>query len=316
MATVMITGGTGLIGSALTKLLINNGYNVVILSRNPLKTAKEHDYEGKIGAFKSAGNVYYSRWDIDRQYIDPAALANTDHIIHLAGASVAEKRWTSSRKKEILESRTKSSALLVKALSELPHKVKDIVSASAIGWYGPDINRPFVESDPSAPGFLGETCKQWEDSISPVEALGIRLVKLRTGIVLSEKGGALKEFRKPMRFGVAAIMGSGDQVVSWVHIEDLCRLFLYAMEEKELSGVFNAVAPNPVTNRDLTKILSAHVTNGRAVSMHVPEFVLKLMLGEMSIEVLKSATVSAEKIQQAGFEFQFPTVAKAIADLY
>lgn len=316
MATVLITGGTGLIGSALTKLLINNGYNVVILSRNPLQTAKEHDYEGKIGAFRSAGNVYYSRWDIDRQYIDPAALANTDHIIHLAGASVAEKRWTSSRKKEILESRTKSSALLVKALNELPHKVKDVVSASAIGWYGPDKGNPFVETDPSAPGFLGDTCKQWEESISPVEEMGIRLVKLRMGIVLSEKGGALKEFRKPMRFGVAAIMGSGDQVVSWVHIEDLCRLFLYAMEEKEVSGVFNAVAPNPVTNRDLTKMLSAHISNNRAIPVHVPEFILKAMLGEMSIEVLKSATVSAQKIQDAGFEFLYPTLGKAISNLY
>ena len=316
MATVMITGGTGLVGSALSKLLINNGYNVIILSRNPLKTAKEHDYEGKMGAFKSVGNVYYSRWDLDRQYIDPAALSNTDHIIHLAGASVAEKRWTSSRKKEILESRTKSSVLLVKALKEHPHKVKDVISASAIGWYGPDKGKPFVETDPVYPGFLGDTCKKWEESISPVEELGIRLVKLRMGIVLSHKGGALKEFRKPMRFGVAAIMGSGDQVVSWIHIEDLCRLFLYAMEEKNVSGVYNAVAPNPVTNRDLTKMLSAHITKGRAIPVNVPEFVLKTMLGEMSIEVLKSATVSAEKIQQAGFEFLYPTLGKAINDLY
>ncbi|MEY3435993.1 MAG: TIGR01777 family oxidoreductase [Sphingobacteriales bacterium] len=316
MATVMITGGTGLIGSALSKLLINNGYDVIILSRNPLKTAKENDYEGRIGAFKSAGQVYYSRWDIDKQYIDPAALAKTDHIIHLAGAGVADKRWSASRKKEILDSRTKSSALLVKALRELPHKVKDIVSASAIGWYGPDRGRPFIETDPSYPGFLGDTCKQWEESISPVEELGIRLVKLRMGIVLSDKGGALKEFRKPMHFGVAAIMGSGDQVISWIHIEDLCRLFLYSMEESSMKGVYNAVAPNPVTNRDLTKLLSDHVTDGRAISLHIPSFILKIMLGEMSIEVLKSATVSSEKVQQVGFEFLYPTLSRAIIDLY
>lgn len=316
MATVMITGGTGLVGSALTKLLVNNGYNVVILSRNPLKTAQEHEYEGRIGAFRSSGNVYYSRWDIEKQYIDPAALANTDHIIHLAGASVAEKRWTASRKKEILESRTQSSELLVKALRKHPHKVRDLISASAIGWYGPDKGTPFVESDPAAPGFLGDTCLAWENSISPVEEQGIRLVKLRMGIVLSHKGGALKEFRKPMRMGVAAIMGSGNQVVSWIHMEDLCRMFLYAMEEPTMRGVYNAVAPVPVSNRELTKTLSEHITNGRAIPMNVPEFVLKTMLGEMSVEVLKSATVSSEKVQQAGFEFFYPTIQKAIRDLY
>jgi hypothetical protein len=312
----MITGGTGLIGSALTKLLINNGYNVVILSRNPLKTAQEHEYEGRIGAFRSAGNVYYSRWDIEKQYIDPAALANTDHIIHLAGAGVADKRWTASRKKEILESRTQSSALLVKALRDLPHKVKDVISSSAIGWYGPDKGTPFVETDPAAPDFLGKTCLAWENSISPVEDLGIRLVKLRTGIVLSHKGGALKEFRKPMRMGVAAIMGSGKQMVSWIHVDDLCRLFLYAMEETSMRGVYNAVAPVPVSNGELTRTLSEHITKGRALPVNVPVPVLNIMLGEMSVEVLKSATVSSEKVQQAGFTFFYPTVQNAIRYLY
>ena len=316
MLTVMITGGTGMIGTALSALLVENGYNVIILSRNPQETAREHDYTGKRGAFRSSGNIYYARWDIDRQYIDPAALAQADYIVHLAGAGVADKRWTKGRKREILESRTRSSAFLVDLLRKNKQKVRAFVSASAIGWYGPDNGRPFVEEDPAAQDFLGQTCLQWENSISPVEELGIRLVKLRTGIVLSDEGGALAEFRKPLRVGAATIIGDGKQVISWIHINDLCRLFLYAIEEKTLSGVFNAVAPKPCTNRELTETLAEHITNSRHYTMRVPAFALRIALGEMSVEVLKSATVSSRKIEQSGFQFEFPTVGKAIDNLY
>jgi uncharacterized protein len=316
MATVMITGGTGMIGTALSKMLADSGYNVIILSRNPLQTAKEHDYKGREGYFRDNGRIYYSRWDIDKQYIDPSAIAEADHIIHLAGASVAEKRWTESRKREILESRTHGSAFIVKALKEHPNKVRTVVSSSAIGWYGPDRDRPFVETDPHANDFLGNTCAAWEQSISGAEALGKRLVILRTGIVLSNQGGALAEFRKPLRAGVAAVLGSGDQVISWIHLEDLSRLFIYAIDEKGMSGVYNAVSPNPATNRELTGLLSRHVTDGRAITLNVPEFLLKIALGEMSVEVLKSATVSSAKIESAGFRFMYPRLDQAIESLY
>jgi uncharacterized protein (TIGR01777 family) len=312
----MITGGTGMIGSELSKMLADNGYNVIILSRNPLQTAKEHDYKEREVYFRNNGTVYYSRWDIDKQYIDPVALAEADYIIHLAGASVAEKRWTESRKKEILESRTLSSEFIVKALRDNPNKVRAVISSSATGWYGADNGKPFTETDPPSQDFLGQTCQAWENSISGVQALGKRLVILRTGIVMSNKGGALKEFRKPLRTGVAAVLGSGNQVISWIHIEDLCRLFLHAIDEKEMSGVYNAVAPNPATNKELTGLLAKHITNSRHINVKVPEFALRLALGEMSTEVLKSTTVSSAKVQSTGFQFIYPRLDRAIENLY
>jgi uncharacterized protein (TIGR01777 family) len=316
MATVMITGGTGMIGTALSEMLAENGYHVIILSRNPQKTAKEHDYRGKPAFFRSSGNIYYSKWDIDRQYLDPAALSAADYIVHLAGAGVADKRWTKDRKKEILVSRTQSSEVLVKALRAHTNKVRAVVSSSAIGWYGADDGKPFVETDPPAADFLGQTCKLWEQSILPLEELGIRLVRLRTGIVLSDEGGALMEFRKPLRVGAAAILGNGEQVISWIHIEDLCRIFMHAIEDKSVIGVYNAVAPQPVSNRQLTKTLAKRITNSRHYTLKVPAFVLKTVLGEMSVEVLKSTTVSSSKIEATGFNFRFPSLEMAIDDLY
>ena len=305
-----------MIGTALSKMLADSGYHVIILSRNPLQTAKEHDYKGRQGHFRDTGRIYYSRWDIDKQYIDPSAIAEADHIVHLAGAGVAEKRWTESRKREILESRTRSSELIVKALREQPNKVRTVVSSSAIGWYGPDKGHPFVETDPHADDFLGSTCGAWERSISGVTSLGKRLVILRTGIVLSDRGGALAEFRKPLRAGVAAVLGTGDQVISWIHLEDLCRLYLHAIEDKQMSGVYNAVTPNPTTNKELTELLSRRVTSGRAFTMKVPAFALKIALGEMSVEVLKSARVSSAKVESSGFRFVYPRLDRAIESLY
>ena len=174
----------------------------------------------------------------------------------MAGAGVADKRWSDKRKKVIEESRTKSCDLLVRSLRDIPNKVQAVISTSAIGWYGPDPSipnpRPFEESDPSADDFLGETCRRWEAAIAPVTALGKRLVIIRTGIVLAKTGGALAEFKRPVRFGVAAILGSGRQTISWIHAEDLCRLFMRAIDNSEWTGIFNGVAPRPVTNRILT----------------------------------------------------------------
>ena len=230
---------------------------------------------------------------------------------------MVERRWSTSYKKEIAESRTRSSALLIDTLQHCSHRVKTLVSAAAIGWYGPDEpgGKPFVESWPAYPDFLGKTCEDWEASVEPATGLGIRLVKMRTGIVLSKEGGALKEFLKPLRVGVTAILGTGEQVVSWIHIDDLCRLFITALEEPDYSGAYNAVAPIPVTNRSLTLEL-ARVVRGRFyLPVHVPAWLLRIVMGESSIEVLKSCTVSCDKVHKAGFTFLYPSIQSALQEL-
>ena len=310
MPSVLITGGTGLVGTAVKTLLEAKGYEVVLLSRS------KSSIKGQ------------AHWDINAGTIDSTAIAEADYIIHLAGAGVADKRWSVSRKQEILDSRTKSSELLVKALQETPNKVKAVISASAIGWYGPDqmnthnnegTAQGFVETDPSYSDFLGTTCAAWEASIAPVTAntngLQKRLVCLRTGIVLSKNGGALKEFLKPLAVRMAAVLGNGKQMISWIDGRDLAKMFVYAIEHENMSGSYNAVAPAPVSNKTLTQTL-ANVLYGKFyITTYVPTFVLKIMLGEMSIEVLKSTTVSAQKIQDAGFVFDYPEITKSLSSL-
>ncbi len=306
METVLITGGTGLIGKALTKVLFEKGYAVIILSRTPGKS------------ISSSPRLSYAAWDIEKKTIDKAAIEKANYIIHLAGASVAEKRWTDKRKQEIVESRIRSSALLLDAIHSYGNNLKAVISSSAIGFYGADNfsngEREFAENDLPSNDFLGTVCKQWEESIEPVTALGKRLVKLRTGIVLSNDGGALKEFNKPLKFGLATILGNGKQVLSWIHIDDLVNMFMYAMENEKMSSVYNAVAPNPVSNKELILQL-AKKRDKFFIPIYVPSFGLKVILGEMSTEVLKSATVSSEKIEEAGFKFKYPTIQTAIENL-
>jgi len=302
--TVLITGGTGLVGKLLTKALVQKGYKVLILSRTT---------NGKT----ASGSVSYATWDVKKQQIDREALQSADYIIHLAGAGVVDKKWTEAYKKEIIESRTESSRLIFEALQKNANKVKAIVSASAIGWYGADSNpvKSFIETDKADESFLGNTCRLWEESIETVEGLGKRLVKLRIGIVLSNDGGALPEFKKSLKFGVAAILGSGNQTVSWIHVDDLCRLFIAGIENENLSGSYNAVAPKPVSNKTLTITLAKAMKGKFYLPLHVPAFVLKIMMGQRSIEVLKSTTVSCKKIMDSGFEFTFKTIEAALENL-
>jgi uncharacterized protein (TIGR01777 family) len=303
MATILITGGTGMVGTALTKLLVDKGHEIIILTRKA-KPAK--------------GNIQYKEWNVDKGTIDASALTEADYIVHLAGANVADGRWTEKRKKLIIDSRVKSGDLLVKSLHQHPNKVKAVISASAQGWYGPDPQipnpRPFTETDPAHNDFLGTTCKAWENAIAPVTQQGKRLVIFRIGIVLSNEGGAYAEFKKPVTFGGATILGNGKQVISWIHIRDLIRLFAAAIENDNWKGVYNAVASNPVSNQTL--ILQIAKERGKFyVPFKVPSFALKIALGEMSVEVLKSVTVSANKVLDTGFEFLYPTIGKAVAAL-
>ena len=305
METVLITGGTGMIGKALTQALIERGFNVIILTRHISNEQKTKD-----------NKLSYAIWDVEKQTIDKDAFVKADYIIHLAGASVAEKRWTKKRKQEIVNSRVDSGKLIVDSLKNLPNKIKTVISATAIGWYGPDKNdgKKFTEVDPSSNDFLGQTCRQWEAAIEPTSFLGKRLVKLRIGIVLSNEGGAYVEFKKPLKVGFATILGNGKQIVSWIHIDDIVRAILFSMENERMEGIYNAVAPNPSSNKEV--VLEIARKRGKTfIPVHVPTFALKIRLGEMSVEVLKSGTVSSEKIQQAGFIFQYPDLGSAISQL-
>jgi len=305
MSTIVISGGSGFIGSALAKKLADAGNQIIILTRSQ----KEKN---------PSNNISYSHWDPSRQTIDREVIANADAIVHLAGAGVADKRWTEKRKKDLFESRVQSSDLLMKVLNEVPNRISTIVSASAIGYYGADPvipnPSPFVENSVPANDFLGSLSTAWEASVTPSQKTGRRLVILRTGIVLGNEGGAYPEFKKTFSLGVASILGKGNQVISWIHLDDLVQIYTEALQNKKLSGVYNAVSPFPVNNKDL--ILQIATQRKKFfIPVHVPVFVLKTMLGEMSVEILKSTTVSSAKLLREGFQFKFPKIQDAIKDL-
>lgn len=305
MATYVITGGTGMVGKFLTNVLLQQSQEVIILTRNP------NNQVAKDG-------LTYAYWNPSKGEIDSSIWDRADYVIHLAGAGVADKRWTKERKLEIANSRIQGGELLVRSLQSNTHHVQAFISASAIGWYGPDTatnKSGFVETDAVYDDFLGETCLKWEESVSGIANLGIRLVKLRIGIVLHPSGGALKEFIKPVKFGLAAILGSGRQKISWIHLDDLSNMILYASKNSHMQGVFNAVAPNPVSNKEMTLAIAKILRGNFYIPVYAPSFALKLILGEMSVEVLKSTTVSSKKIQSTGFDFSFGKLEGALTNL-
>lgn len=299
MQNILITGGTGLVGQALTQLLLKEGYQVSYLSRSE----------------QNIPNIKTYLWDVKKQTIDAQAIQKADAIIHLAGAGVAEERWTNSRKQEILESRTDSTTLLVKALKDTSHAVKTFISASAIGYYGLDTGSALINEDsPAGNDFLAEVTKSWERSVEDISDLGIRTTKLRIGVVLSEKGGALPKIMQPVKFGAGAALGSGKQYMSWIHIKDLARMFLFVLQQDKMEGIYNAVGPNPLNNVEITQAIAK--TLGRPLFLpNVPEFALKLMMGEMAGIVIGGNRVSSQKIEKAGFDFQFAEISPALKDL-
>lgn len=293
---VLITGGTGLVGSHLIPMLKAKGHEVVVLSRS-----------------KDSSKPYpIFEWDYEKEYIEAGAFNGVDAVIHLAGAGVAEKRWTPERKDEIYNSRTKTSFLLYNTLKEVPNQVKTFISASAIGYYGLDTgNINLKESAPVGHDFLAHVVDAWETSTSKVTELDIRLVQLRIGVVLAKEGGALVELLKPP---VAAPLGKGSQYMSWIHIHDLCKMFVYALENKQMLGTYNAAAPRPMTNKELTRE-AAKAMGKTFIPIPVPGLILKLMLGEMAKMVIGGNRVSCEKIMEAGFQFEYPKLADALKDL-
>lgn len=298
MSKILITGATGLIGTRLTRMLLGKGHTVAHLSRS-----------------KTDGAIRTWGWDIGRRYIEEGAFDGVDTIIHLAGAGIADKPWTAARKREILESRTHSTRLLYEELKKREHGVTSFISASAIGYYGfADKNHLLRENHPPGTDFLAGVVRKWEQEVDYISQLNLRVVKVRVGIVLSMDGGALKELAKPVKFFAGAPLGTGDQYMSWIHIDDLCRLFVEAVENPLLNGAYNGVAPTPVTNRELTRAV-ANIMGKPLFLPAVPAFVLKMLFGEMADLVLKGSKVSSQKVQETGFVFQFPSLEKALADL-
>ena len=287
-----------MIGTRLTDFLLERGYEVSYLSRSKKEDKK----------------VTYYQWNIEESYIEEGAIETADYIVHLAGAGVADKRWTKQRKQVIIESRTETTALLAKKLAEIDHKVKAFISASAVGIYGFTGDRVAFEDSRLGTDFLARVCQKWEAAVDQIAKTALRTVKIRVGIVLNDTGGALYEIIKPIKMYAGAPLGNGEQYMPWVHIDDISQLFLYAIEQEELEGVYNGAAPNPVTNEEMTKI-AADVLGKPLFLPNVPAFALEVMFGEMAEIVLKGSKVSSKKAQEAGYQFKFETAEAALHDL-
>jgi len=298
---VLITGATGLVGSALSELLLQHGISIHYLSTSKDKLEDKPNYTG-----------YY--WNPEKGYIDESALIGVDVIVHLAGASIS-KRWTDSYKQEIIESRILSANLLFNLLKKNPHDVKQIISASAIGIYKDSLTTVYREdATQKDEGFLGHVVQKWEESVDKFKLVGLKVCKIRTGIVLSDKGGALPQMAKPINMYIGSPFGSGKQFMSWIHVDDLVRVYLFALEN-QLEGVYNATAPNPVTNKDFTKMLAKRLH--KPVFMpNVPKFAMNMLLGEMHELLFSSQNVNSEKLRNAGFDFKYNPLSEALDEIY
>jgi uncharacterized protein (TIGR01777 family) len=297
---VLITGATGLIGSKISRLCREKGIEVHYLSTSKDKLENKTDYKG-----------FY--WNPNENEIDSKAIEGVDTIINLVGASIAE-RWTPEQKKKILKSRTETANLLYTCLQENEHEVKNLVSASAIGIYPSSLEKLYTEEDQGVDdSFVGEVVVKWEEAVDNFKDLGIEVAKIRIGLVLAKNGGMLQKLKEPVNFNVGSPLGNGKQWQSWIHIDDISGIFMFALE-KELTGVYNAVAPNPVTNKELVNEVASQM--GKPVWLpNVPKVALKLVLGEMSRLVLSSQLVSSDKIEQEGYNFKYVNLSKALEDL-
>ncbi len=299
MKTILISGGSGLVGSHLCKKLYDKGYKVSILSR----TRKQ---ETDIASYS---------WDVDKNEIEKQSIEKADCIIHLAGVNIGEEWWTTKRKQLIIDSRVKTGQLIFEKTREINNKLKVFISASAIGYYGATTSEKiFHETDPPSSDFLGESCRLWEQSADRFKELGIRTVKIRTGVVLTPQGGALAKMITPVKTGIGSAIGNGRQYIPWIHIDDLCNIYIKAIEDEEMNGTYNAVAPDHQTNRDFTHIL-ARVLKKPFWMTNIPALLFKLIFGKMSEILLKGSRVSSEKIITAGYIFKFTNLESALIDL-
>lgn len=294
---VLITGANGLVAQELSKKL-EKEYTVRFLTR---QKKRANDYE----------------WNIKEGTIDESVFDNISHVIHLAGANISEKRWTDERKKELISSRVDSADLILKTLQKKNIKLKSFISASGINYYGTETTEKiFTENDSPGNDFLSEVVVLWERATDDFKQQNIaeRVVKIRTAVVLSEKEGALKKMIPTIKMGIGSPLGSGKQYMPWIHIKDICSIYEFALKNSEFEGAFNATSPEHTTNENLTKKI-AEVLKKPLFMPNVPSFVLKLLFGELSVAVLEGSRASSEKIQKAGFQFEFPDLKIALEDL-
>ncbi|MBO9592041.1 MAG: TIGR01777 family oxidoreductase [Niabella sp.] len=304
---VIVTGGTGMIGTAVVKRLLEHGYQVMVFTR-------KKELQTPLGKALS-----YHYWDVNTGKIDREAVLTADAIVHLAGAGVMDRPWSARRKKVIVDSRVQSGRLLADTLLSGSNRLKVLVSAAATGWYGadPEIPNPvpFTEAQPAASDFLGACCREWEASTNDLVQKGIRVVHLRTGIVLGPGGGVLATLKQGLNWRMAVIPGNGRQVISWIHLDDLTSLYLAAIEQAIYKGPVNAVAPHPVSNTRLVHALAAAQYGSAFITVHIPAVVLKWMMGERGAAALNSCTVSAQQLLACGFEFRYPDIQSAARSL-
>lgn len=300
MSKVLIAGGTGLVGKRLSRLLTERGYQVVHLSRKKNPKAKYSTFV----------------WNTSKNFIEERAFEGVEYVINLAGAGIADALWTKSRKKLIIDSRVETTELLTSYIQQLDKKPKAYLSAAAIGIYGNRADEELTEESAiGKEGFLVESCVAWENAVRlAAEQNGIRNAALRIGVVLSTKGGALPKMTLPMNFFTASYFGDGGQWYSWIHIDDVCNMFVKLMEDETTLGFYNATTPNPLTNKDLTKQL-VKALGKRVITIPAPKAALRLGMGEMADVVLNSSKIFPARMEMAGFEFQHPEFQEAIKDL-
>jgi len=290
---VAITGGTGLVGTAIGQALRERGDQATVVSRT-----------------RGPDRI---TWSLPEGFDPPDALGGYDAVVHLAGAGIADARWSDARKREILDSRRLGTRAVVEGLRRADPRPRVLVSASAVGYYGPSADAVRSEEAPAGDDFLAEVCRVWEQEARAAEALGVRLVTARFGVVLSPDGGALAKMMPAFKLGVGGRLGRGDQYMAWIHIDDTAAAVLHLLDDDDASGAYNICAPNPVDNRTFTKALGGAL--GRPTVIPVPAFGLKALFGEMSLALLTGQRAVPQRLEQAGFQFRFPLVDQALTEL-
>ncbi|HBT85615.1 MAG TPA: TIGR01777 family protein [Porphyromonadaceae bacterium] len=300
MKTVLITGGSGMIGRRLSELLIEKGYKVIWLSRERYVKAVIPRY----------------RWDYRKGEIDSEALEQADIIIHLSGSNLGEGAWTRSKKQTIVESRVLTARLLLDTLKKLDKKPEAFISASAVGYYGMHTDEKVYDEDdlPARNDFLSRTCKKWEAAaFNFKKELDTRTVALRTSFVIYKNSPALNKLKLPVKFGLGAPIGTGKQFFSWIHLDDLCRLYIKSVEDVGMEGVFNAVSPDQITNAEFMRLLAKEMKRPFFLP-NIPAFILRIIMGEASGMVLEGSRISSQKVIDKGYKFKFDTFIEAIKE--
>jgi len=298
-SSVLLTGGSGLIGRYLTTALLSEGYRVTHLSRNA-------DHSGKVKVFS---------WNPEERKINPEIFEGVDYLVHLAGANIGQKRWTTARKEEIVNSRSTSAGFLHKIITENKINLKAFISASATGYYGSvTSDKIFEEDDLPSEDFLGTTCRSWEEGADLFAKKGIRTVKIRTSVVLEKNDSALSKLMESARFGIVVRLGNGKQYFPWIHITDLCNIYLKAIMDKNMYGAFNATAPEHITHNDFVRTM-ARIMNKPVFLPPVPAWILRAVMGEMSDIVLKGSRISSEKIIKSGYNFRYNKLDEALKNI-